>query len=265
MKKILSVILAMILMLGAGMFTAAADSLENDKMRTALGKMSLDVMAAKPDDEHASAVKLKIARGKMSLAILAAKPDAGIRTNSRRASGGNPRPVQGDFVLSGRDIIVEDGIYSYLFRLSPNGTLVFDNHLERKYQGIDGRYQLHYDIDEAGLHNMIVTGEFDHIITASPLLEKLSAKTRNRILSNVSDDSYFYHFVLKTEKELTFRNSLAFLYGSERHGFSFDYRYDISADKQTVKFIASDATKQAISTALENAKEYVKKLLPGKK
>ena len=265
MKKLLSVILAMILMLGAGMFTAAADSLENDKMRTALGKMSLDVMAAKPDDEHASAVKLKIARGKMSLAILPAKPDAGIRTNSRRASGGNPRPVQGDFVLSGRDIIVEDGIYSYLFRLSPNGTLVFDNHLERKYQGIDGRYQLHYDIDEAGLHNMIVTGEFDHIITASPLLEKLSAKTRNRILSNVSDDSYFYHFVLKTEKELTFRNSLAFLYGSDRHGFSFDYRYEISADKQTVKFIASDATKQAISTALENAKEYVKKLLPGKK
>ena len=265
MKKLLSVILAMILMLGAGMFTAAADSLENDKMRTALGKMSLDVMAAKPDDEHASAVKLKIARGKMSLAILAAKPDAGIRTNSRRASGGNPRPVQGDFVLSGRDIIVEDGIYSYLFRLSPNGTLVFDNHLERKYQGIDGRYQLHYDIDEAGLHNMIVTGEFDHIITASSLLEKLSAKTRNRILSNVSDDSYFYHLVLKTEKELTFRNILAFLYGSERHGFSFDYRYDISADKQTVKFIASDATKQAISTALENAKEYVKTLLPGKK
>ena len=133
------------------------------------------------------------------------------------------------------------------------------------YQGVDGRYQLHYDIDEAGLHNMIVTGEFDNIITASPLLEKLSAETRNRILSNVSDDSYFYHYVLKTEKELTFRNSLAFLYGSDRHGFSFDYRYDISADKQTVKFKVSDDTKQAISTALENAKEYVKKLLPGKK
>lgn len=265
MKKLLSVILAMILMFGAGMLTAAADSLENDKMRTALGKMSLDIMAAKPDDERASEVKLKIAKGKMTLDILAVKPDARTEVNARRVSGGTSRPVSGDFVLSGQDIIVEDGIYSYLFRLSPNGTLVFDNHLERKYQGVDGRYQLHYDIDEAGLHNMIVTGEFDNIITASPLLEKLSAETRNWILSNVSDDSYFYHLVLKTEKELTFWNSLAFLYGSDRHGFSFDYRYDISADKQTVKFKVSDATKQAISTALENAKEYVKKLLPGKK
>ena len=229
MKKWLSVLLTVILFLQAGMFTAAAESPEQDKLITTLGNISV--------------------------AVLAAMPDAGTRETSR--------PAPGDFVLSGKDIPVEDGKYSYLFRLRPNGTLVFDNDLERKYQGINDKYQLHYDIDEADRHNMIATGEFDHIITASPLLEKLSAEDRNRILSSVSKDSYFYELVLRTEKEFTFRNSLGFMYDSDWYGFSIDYRYDIPADKQTVNISGSDAMKQAIRTALTNAEEYLKKLLPG--
>lgn len=104
---------------------------------------------------------------------------------------------------------------------------MFDNDLTREYQGVNGKYQLHYDINEANQHTMIVTGEFDHIITASPLLEKISAEKKKRILSNVSDDSYFYQLVLKTEKILTFRrNNLRFRYSSDQHGYSIEYQYD---------------------------------------
>ena len=271
MKKLLSVLLVIILILGAGIFTAAAERSEKDKLKIAQGTMSLDVLAAMPDAEKTGKDELKIVQGEMSLDVLAAMPDAGARKNSRRVSrgnsrqaiGGNSQPVSGDFVLSGRDINIGKGKYSYLFRLSPNGTLVFDNDLTREYQGVNGKYQLHYDINEADQHTMIVTGEFDHIITASPLLEKISAGNKNRILSNVSDDSYFYQLVLKTKEILTFRNNLGFSYNSDQHGYSIDYQYDIAADKQNVKFSVSDATKQAINQALTNATEYLKSLLPG--
>lgn len=229
MKKLVSVLLAIVLILLAGMFTASAEGLDKDK--------------------------LMLTTSKMSLAVLAAMPDTVVRKNTQLTSG--------DFVLSGQDIPVEDGKYSYLLRVSPNGTLEFDNQLERKYQGIDDQYQLHYEIDEANRHTMIVTGDFDHIITGSPLLEMISAEIKRRILSNVSEDSYFYQLTLKTEKEFTFKNSLGFLYDSDRHGFSIDYRYDIPAGKQTVKFNVMDATKQAIRTALTDAADHLKKLLPG--
>ena len=278
MRKLLSMLLAMILILGVGMFTAAAERSEKDKLKIAQGTMSLEVLAAIPDAEKTEKDELKIIQGEMSLDVLAAMPDAGAGKNSRRvsrgnsrqvsggnsrqATGGNSQPVSGDFVLSGRDINIGKGKYSYLFRLSPNGTLVFDNDLTREYQGVNGKYQLHYDINEANQHTMIVTGEFDHIITASPLLEKISAEKKKRILSNVSDDSYFYQLVLKTEEILTFRNNLRFRYDSDQHGYSIEYQYDIAADKQNVKFSASDATKQAIKKALTNATEYLKSLLP---
>ena len=229
MKKLLSGLLAIALFLQAGMFAATAESTEKEKLMVTLSNVSV--------------------------AVLSAMPDTGIRGNSRNAFR--------DLVLSGRDIAVENGKYSYLFRLRPNGTLVFDNDLTREYQGINDKYQLHYEIDGADRHNMITTGNFDHIITASPLLEKLSAEEKNWVLSNISEDSYFYQLVLREAKEFTFRNSLGFLYNSDRYGYAIDYRYDIPADRQTVEFNGSDATEQAIRNALADAEENLKRLLPG--
>ena len=227
-KKLLSALLAIVLILQAGMFAAAAESTEKDKLIVTLSKLTTDVLAA--------------------------LPEAGTRKSAQLTSG--------DFVLSGENIAVEDGVYSYQFRLRPNGTLVFDNDLTRTYQGVSGRYQLHYAIDEADRHTMIVNGNFEHIITASPLLEKLSAENKSLIRSNVSEDSYLYKLVLKTEEKLTFKNKLSFLYGSDQHGFTVYYKYDIPKDKQTLKISPTDATKQVIHTALDNAAEYVKTLLP---
>jgi hypothetical protein len=229
MKKLLTILFAVILILQAGMITATAESLEKEK--------------------------LMITASKMALAVLAAMPDAKTPETTQSASE--------DLVLSGQDIAVEDGKYSYLFRLRPNGTLVFDNQLERKYQGIDDNYRLHYDIDETDCHTMIVAGDFDRVITESPLLKILPAENRNRLLSKISEDSYSYQLALKTENELTFTNSLSFLYDSDQHGFSIDYRYDIPANKNTVKFSVSDATEQTIRTAFMKATEYLKSLLPG--
>lgn len=106
---------------------------KKDKLKIAQGTMSLEVLAAIPDAEKTEKDELKIIQGEMSLDVLAAMPDAGAGKNSRQVSGGNSRqatggnsqPVSGDFVLSGRDINIGKGKYSYLFRLSPNGTLVF--------------------------------------------------------------------------------------------------------------------------------------------
>ena len=229
MKKLLSILFAVILILQAGMITATAESLEKEK--------------------------LMITASKMALAVLAAMPDAKTPETTQSASE--------DLVLSGQDIAVEDGKYSYLFRLRPNGTLVFDNQLERKYQGIDDNYRLHYDIDETDCHTMIVAGEFDHIITESPLLKILSEEKRNQILKNVSEDSYCYQLALKTGNEFTFTNSLGFLYDSDQHGYSIDYRYDIPADKNTVKFTVLAATEQTINTSLDKATEYLKSFLLG--
>ena len=149
MKKLLSVLLVIILILGAGMFSAADERSEKDKLKIAQGTMSLEVLAAIPDAEKTEKDELKIVQGEMSLDVLAAMPDAGAGKNSRRvsrgnsrqvsggnsrqATGGNSQPVSEDFVLSGRDINIGKGKYSYLFRLSPNGTLVFDNDLTREY------------------------------------------------------------------------------------------------------------------------------------
>ena len=253
MKKLLSTLLTIILILQAGMFTATAESQEKEKMLNIVRKKVLTALAAMPDNQTPKTTK----------------------------------SASEDLVLSGEDIAVGNGKCSYLFRLGRNGTLVFDNHLERKYQGIDGKYQLYYEIDEANHHTLIVAGDFDRVITESPLLKILPAENRNRLLSKISEDSYSYQLALKNENELTFTNSLSFLYDSDQHGFSIDYRYDIPANKNTVKFSVSDATEQTIRTALAKmtertirttlaeateqtirtafmkATEYLKSLLPG--
>lgn len=139
-----------------------------------------------------------------------------------------------ELVISRKNVSIKDGKYSYRLVLRSNRTLTFDNDLEIYYQGVNGKYRLHYDIDETDDHTMIVTGVFDNIIIASPLLEKLSEEDRNWILSHVSRDSYFYQLLLKTKEGFTFMNALRFMIDSHKLGYSIKYAYDLLSDKQTL-------------------------------
>lgn len=139
-----------------------------------------------------------------------------------------------DIVISGNKIKVQNGTYSYKLTLRANGTLTFDNDLEVFYQGISGRYQLSYEIDETDNHIMTVTGTFENIIIASPLLEKISDKNKNYILSHISEDTYSYQLILRTAEGFSFTNSLGFLFDSKPFGYSIHYTYDLLTDKQNL-------------------------------
>ncbi len=139
-----------------------------------------------------------------------------------------------DIVISGNNIKVKNGTYSYKLTLRANGTLTFDNDLEVFYQGINGRYQLNYEIDETDNHIMIVTGNFENIIIASPLLEKLSDKSKKRIHSHISDDTYSYQLVLRTSEGFSFTNTLRFLFDSKPLGYSVHYTYNLLTKKQSL-------------------------------
>ena len=139
-----------------------------------------------------------------------------------------------EWIISGDDE-TENSKYSYKLVIRPDGTLTFDNDLEITYQGITGSYQLNYEIEDNDDHIMIVTGNFEDIITASPLLEKLSEISKDRIITRVSDDSYSYQLILRTKEGFSFKNILRFFLDSELHGYSIDYSYDLLTDKHTVK------------------------------
>ncbi len=139
-----------------------------------------------------------------------------------------------EYVISGEDIEILGGRYSYKLVIRANGTLTFDNDLEILYQGVNGKYRLHYEIDETDNHIMIVTGNFENIILASPLMKNLPPERREWILSHISDDSYFYELVLRTKEGFSFTNSLQLLVASRiRRGYSMDYQYDLASDEQT--------------------------------
>lgn len=137
-----------------------------------------------------------------------------------------------DIVISGSNIKLQNGTYSYKLTLRANGTLTFDNDLEVFYQGINGRYQLNYEIDETDNHIMIVTGNFENIIIASPLLEKFSDKSKRLIHSHISDDAYSYQLVLRTSEGFSFTNTLRFLFDSKPLGYSVHYTYNLLTKKQ---------------------------------
>ncbi len=139
-----------------------------------------------------------------------------------------------EYVISGSNITIRDGKYSYRLVIRSDRTLTFDNDLEIYYQGVDGRYKLHYDIDRTDNHTMIVTGVFDNIIISSPLLDKLSDAQKNWILSHISKDSYFYQLILKTKEGFSFVNTLRYLFDAHKCGYSIKYKYDLLNDKQTI-------------------------------
>lgn len=112
--------------------------------------------------------------------------------------------------------------------------MTFDNDLDVYYQGINGKYQLNYEIDETDDHIMIVTGTFDNIFIKSPLLEKLSDESKNWILSHFSEDNYFYQLTLKTAEGFSFTNMLKYLYDAKEYGYSIDYVYDLLTNGNTL-------------------------------
>ena len=139
-----------------------------------------------------------------------------------------------EIIIQGEDLEVQGGTYNFKLTIRSNGTLTFDNDLEVYYQMIDGKYQLNYEIDETDNHIMIVTGTFDNIIIKSPLMEKISDKSKEWILSHISEDTYSYQLILKTAEGFSFTNMLKFLYDSKEYGYSLNYIYDLLTDDHTL-------------------------------
>ena len=76
-----------------------------------------------------------------------------------------------ELTVGGENIAVAGGKYRYELTLSTIDGFVFDNELTGiTYHVVNGDYRLHYDYPpEDGNHTMIVKGDFDNIIAASPL------------------------------------------------------------------------------------------------
>lgn len=220
-KRLLTVFIAVVLVFQAGSLTVFAGASEKDDRVITISNISSSLSECDSDESSTEIRTLGLPSGAVEII-------------------GEEWSCPDEIVISGSNIKVHGGRYSYKLTLRANGTLTFDNDLEIFYQGINGRYQLNYEIDETDAHIMIVTGTFENIIIASPLLEKFSDKSKNYILSHISDDTYFYQLVLKTTEGFTFTNTLRFLFDSKPLGYSLQYTYDLLTDKQ--KLIISGIT-----------------------
>lgn len=140
-----------------------------------------------------------------------------------------------EFMISSKDIPLNAGKYSYQLKVRSDGTLAFNNDLEVLYQGIDGNYKLDYKIDEYDNHLMLVTGLFENIITQSPALDYLPSKGKQWVVTNFSDDSYFYELDLRTKEGFALRNNLQFMYKSIPNVYSIEYVYKILNNDQALK------------------------------
>ena len=215
----MTVILAAVIILQTGAIAVSGKSAENDKRTITISNIDTSQLTGGPAQSSAGSATEIRTEGLDSGSIeIVSEEWTGIA----------------EYVRSGTNISIKDGKYSYRLVIRSDRTLTFDNDLEIWYQGINGRYRLHYDIDKTDNHTMIVTGVFDNIIIASPLLEKLSAADREWILAHISSDSYFYQLVLKTKEGFSFINSLRFLVDAKKHGYTAKYSYDLLTDKQTL-------------------------------
>ncbi|MBO7703355.1 MAG: hypothetical protein J6S26_02825 [Solobacterium sp.] len=139
-----------------------------------------------------------------------------------------------EFVISGTDIPVENGKYSFRLTIRTDRTLTFDNDLENTYQGIDGKYSLHYDINPDESHRMITDGAFAGIITASPLLEQVPERIQEWVETHITNDTYRYNLDLLTGTGFTFENALGFLVDGRLFGYSLKYTYDLPSDTSSL-------------------------------
>lgn len=251
MKKILSLLLAAVLLLQTGLYTTFAGSPGEDAQVLTLSGEELPKIPA----EGASNVSIRLLNF----------PSCTVEVVSEELKWLRPT----ELIVSGENVAVEDGLYAYRLTLRFDRTLTFDNRLKILYQGINGQYSLHYEIDRNDNHVMVVTGLFENIIVSSPLLKKLSAARRNWILSKISEDSYFYRLDLRTQEGFTFINKLKFLFEQKPSGYSIDYQYDLSTDKQTLKINklveddAGDAAAVFEDFESEKHKELAAKYTPG--
>lgn len=251
MKKILSLLLAAVLLLQTGLYTTFAGSPGEEAQVLTLSGEELPKIPA----EGASNVSIRLLNF----------PSCTVEVVSEELKWLRPT----ELIVSGENVAVEDGLYAYRLTLRFDRTLTFDNRLKILYQGINGQYSLHYEIDRNDNHVMVVTGLFENIIVSSPLLKKLSAARRNWILSKISEDSYFYRLDLRTQEGFTFINKLKFLFEQKPSGYSIDYQYDLSTDKQILKVNklveddAGDAAAVFEDFESEKHKELAAKYTPG--
>ena len=207
MKKLAIILLAVVLVLQAGAVSAFAASATDKKIHSLQEKKTITLI---PTD---SAFKPGVS------------PKDAFRIIAEGLRGGNISISSLQYFLDedltyGGDLPVRDGHYSFRLVLKATGGLTFDNDLQVYYQGVDGRFQLHYEIDPNDRHTMVVTGTFSNILAASPLPESFR--------SRVSEDSYFYQLLLKTGEKLSFKNRLSFLLDGEPKEYSLGFGYDLS-------------------------------------
>ena len=218
MKKILAVLLITILILQTGITTVLAESSESNRRVIVIGHVD-----SLPLDDGTVPCATIIKTYGFSAANIELINEKWI--------------IPRQFTISGNDIAVQDGKYSYYMKIRSDGTMVFNNDLEIYYQGVDGLYKLNYEIDKNDNHIMLVNGTFDNIILASPLLENLKEQYRNFIIDNVSEDSYDYELDLWTNDGFSFTNKLQFLFKSTPVSFSTSYDYDLPTDISTVMVV----------------------------
>lgn len=216
MKKLIIVLLIVVFAVHAGAFTVFADDSQEKTNPTIIISNIVDLQH--DGQENNSSIKLE------SEGI----PDQELTLLDEEVT------VKDIFVISRENVEVTGGRYSFRLVIRSDRTLTFDNDLEILYQGINGKYKLHYEIDENDSHIMVVSGTFENIIINSPLMEKLSSKLREKIRSKISEDTYMYKLFLNTNQGFTFNNMLSYLVCGKKHGYSIDYEYDQVADRQTI-------------------------------
>ena len=214
-RKSLTLLLAAVLVLQTGTFAAYGASSEKEKQIITISNIDTSQLAG---DSSGPATEIETE----------GLPRDSISIISEEWTG------PAEYVISGSNITIKDGRYSYRLVIRSDRTLTFDNDLEIWYRGVNGRYRLHYEIDSEDDHTMIVTGVFENIIVSSPLLQKLSAEEREWILSHISEDSYFYQLVLRTKEGFSFINMLRFLFDAKKCGYSLRYSYDLLTGRQTL-------------------------------
>lgn len=221
MKKISVLFLAVIIFLQMSTAAVAAETSRNNKITITVSEIDTSMLI---DGSPRFSTEIKVnGFDSASLKIIGEKWT---------------RPEE--FIISGEDIPLKDGKYSYELRIRTDGTLNFNNDLEILYQGIDGHYQLDYTIDETDNHIMIVTGLFQNIITESPALNVLPEKGKNWVQNNVDDDSYEYELNLRTQEGFIFANRLQFNFRSVPYVYSVGIMYDLLKD--TKPLIVNGAT-----------------------
>lgn len=264
MKRILTALLAALLIVQMGMFTAFADDpVEEDAITIYIGmEDSRPVLLV----EFSQDLLEKIMTGEGTW-------------------------DDGRLVITGDDIQLKDGKYSFELNLSAKEGFVFDNDLSIGYYGA---YNLHYDfpLGPDGQHTMIVTGDFDNIISESPLINIGNIKSDDiaRMIalvisgdvegamdflledgvpfsekahididsssSSVSDDTYSYQLVLKTNEGFTFTNALSFIFEKEVFGYKLEFEYDLADNGHTLVITGtgSGTPRNSLIKAIEDAK-----------